>query len=238
MNKKFIWVLLSIGLFSLPLTTYAAGYPVIDIEEIIKTMELIEQTKDEVSSLGDIKGFTKQQLNFLQQDIAGNFGYGNLLNNPADLAQRQWSNDNWIDVLNMVNTDKTSAFYQAQRAYAQRYQILNPNQFSNAQGVSALTKQFYSDNSNISRAGLAASSYSYGQINQHMQVIHDILQKLETQPSEKAAIDLNTRLIAELSFIELEKLRMQNIQTQIASNNSQAVVNGMSDQASFMQWNP
>lgn len=187
-----------------------------------------------LSQLTDIKSLNQQTL----ANLEGNFGYGNLYNTANDVVQRQWSNNNWIDVLNMVNSDQHSAFYQAQKNYAERYQIMNPTQFGSQQGITALNKQYYSDSSAVSRAALAASSYSYNQINQHMQTIHDILQKLENQPSEKAALDLNARLVAELSFIQLEQLRMQNIQTQLIANHSQGEVNGMSDQANFMQWNP
>lgn len=215
-----------------------ADMPVIDWAEIMKTMQLLEEAKNQLEEIKNLKQTALDQLGFLKQNISGNFGYGNLWNTQADLYQRQWSNDNWVDVLNRVNTDKTSAFYQAQQAYAKMYPVANANQIDSTLKEGDLSRIYYQQESSISRAALAASSYNYNEINRHIQNIHDILAKLESQTSEKAAIDLNTRLVAELSFIQLESLKQQNIQIQLAATEAQKQVNGMSDESKFMQWNP
>lgn len=174
----------------------------------------------------------------LQHDLRGNFGYGNLFNSPQDLINRQWSQGSWLDALNQVNTSQTSAFVQAQQAYAKLYPLVSPDLIAGSLKEGSLKRNYYTQSSEINRTALAASSYSYNQINQHLQRMHSILAELEHQPSEKAAIDLTARLIGEVGFIQLEGLKQQNIQNQITATESQNTVNGMSDQSRFMQWNP
>lgn len=174
----------------------------------------------------------------LTSTLQGNFGYGNLLNTQSDLNQMQWSNSNWQDVLNNVGGGNAQQFSIAQQAYANLYPIVNSSQIGQTLTNNDLTRIQYGQQSSISRAALTASSYSYNDINQHIQNIHNILAMLENQPSEKAAIDLNTRLIAEVSFIQLEELKQQDIQTQVIATQSQGVVNSLSDSSKFNQWNP
>lgn len=174
----------------------------------------------------------------LQNDLKGNFGYGNLFNSAQDLVNRQWSGDSWLDALNQMSSSKTSAFVQAQQTYAKLYPLLNAANIGTSLKDGSLKRNYYQQSSQINRTALAASSYSFNQTSQHVQRIHDILQQLEKQPSEKAAIDLTARLIGEVGFLQVEALKQQNIQNQISATESQNNVNGMSDQARFMQWNP
>ncbi len=174
----------------------------------------------------------------LTSTLQGNFGYGNLLNTQSDLNQMQWSNSNWQDVLNNVSGGNAQQFSLAQQAYTNLYPVVNQSQIGQTLTNNDLTRIQYGQQSSISRAALAASSYSYNDLNQHIQNIHNILAMLENQPSEKAAIDLNTRLVAEISFIQLEELKQQDIQTQVLATQSQGVVNSLSDSSKFNQWNP
>ena len=171
----------------------------------------------------------------LQQDLRGNFGYGNLFNSTQDLEKRQWSGNSWLEALNQSNTSKTSTFVQAQQSYTKLYPLVNAAQIA---PEGSLKRSFYLQSSQINRTALAASSYSYDQMNQHIERIHTILAQLEKQPSEKAAIDLTARLMGEVGFLQVEGLKQQSIQNQIAATESQNTVNGMSDQSRFMQWNP
>ncbi len=203
-----------------------------DLGDILTILNSINQAQTQyMPSLPNIN-------NTLTSNIQGNFGYGNLLNTASDLNQMQWSNSNWQDVLNNVGGGNAEQFSLAQQAYANLYPTVSVNQIGQTLTNNDLTRIQYGQQSSISRAALAASSYSYNDLNQHMQNIHNILAMLESQPSEKAAIDLNTRLVAEISFIQLEELKQQDIQTQLIATQSQGTVNSLSDSSKFNQWNP
>lgn len=212
-----------------------ATMPVVDLGQIMQTIKLVMEAKKQYTQLKDLTNINNKQYDFLQRNLNGNYGYGKLLNDNNDLHRRQWSNDSWVDVLRASNTGHTSAFAKAQKNYENLYPIVSPSRIASTRHKRNLTRTYYEQSSQISRAALAASSYSYDQINQHIKNVHDILALLENQPTEKAAIDINTRLVAELGFIQIEMLRQQTIQNQLMATKSQGEVNGLSDQAQFLQ---
>lgn len=218
-----------------------ATMPVIDYTEIYKTVQLIkdvesqlDQLQKQYNELQNIKNFNSQQLDFFNKNLMGNFGYGDLFNGASDLSNRQWANDRWIDALSESSTGHGGAFSDAQKRYEDMYPVRNADSI----GATDLGRTYYQQSSQISRTALAASSYSYDQINDHIKTLHDMTEQLEKEKSEKAAIDLNARLVAEIGFIELEILRQQTIQNQLVANKQQGEVNGISDQTTFMQIRP
>ena len=228
---------ISLLLFGFILSTSVfAMMPVIDIGSISKTIELINQGRTQLEQMKRLYDVNTNQLDFLQKNLNGNFNYGRLFNEVEDLNRRQWSNDSWMDALNRVSNGRTSAFGQAQRMYEKIYPVTSADKIATTRRDGGLTRTYYQQSSNISRTALAASSYSYDHLNDHIKQLHDILSKLDEQSTEKAAIDLNARLVAELGFIELEVLRQSTINNQLAATQTQGEVNSMSYQAQFMQW--
>lgn len=224
---------LSLLILFIPLNTFADGDDLTNVLNVLTQIYGVEN-QSLPASLQQLQNLN----NSISNNLSGNFGYGNYLNTQNDLNQMQWSNSSWQDVLNLVGGGNTQQFAAAQQAYANLYPTVNSNQIGQTLTNNDLTRIQYQQANNINRAALAASSYSYNDINTHLQNIHNMLSMLESQPSEKAAVDLNTRLVAEISFIQLEMLKQQDIQTQILATNSQGNVNSLSDQSKFNQWNP
>lgn len=225
-------------LFQFTLPAYAV-FGIGDVyKELKKIYNLESQLLPNLSRLSDIESAitnSSQLLQILQRNTYGNYGYGNLLNNTTDLNRRLWSNDKWMDVLAKSNSNN-SAFMQAQETYARLYPSREPTQVRTTLQPNDLTRTYYEQTRNLNRAALATSNYSYDTINQHIRQIHDIVLKLEEHPEQKAAIDLNTRLVAELGFIQLEMLKQQSIQTHLLATQSQQHVNGMSNESRFLDW--
>lgn len=214
---------------------YSQALPVIDFDEIYNTLQLIKRADDQIEQLRNLKESSEEQLKLLKKSISGNFGYGNYLNTEEDETHREWSNDNWIDVLQMREDKKNTQFTDAQKAYQKLYPVTDVDHVRTTLKKDDLIKNYYDQSKAISRAALAASSESYNKINDHNQKIHTMIHLLENQPSEKAAIDLNARLVAELAFIQLEILKEQNIQSQLEATEAQNKINGMSDESQFMK---
>lgn len=233
---RLIWVVFIVNI--LPIQAFATGMPVIDIASVTQLILLINKAKNQIDQLKNLSAVNNKQFGFLQKNLQGNYGYGGLLNDNNALNQRQWSNDSWVDVLNESNNGHVSAFTAAQKKYDQLYPVVNPDKIVSTRSQNNLARTYYQQSSEISRAALAASSYSYDKLNEHIKNLHDMLAKLDSQTSEKAAIDINARLVAELGFIQLELLRQQTMQNQLIATQTQGEVNGMSDQAKFMQWHP
>lgn len=179
---------------------------------------------------------TAATVEVLRANLSGHHGFGSLLNDSAALNERLWSNDSWKEVLNNVGGGNAEQLKRAQDAYAKLYPVASKDKIASNLPDNSLIKTHYEQTSNISRAALAASQVSYDSINKHIKNVHTILAKLESPEAEteKAAIDLNARLVAGLSFIQLDMLKMQSIQMQLNATETQAHVNGLSDQATFL----
>ncbi|CAM4400526.1 MAG: hypothetical protein LEGION0398_MBIBDBAK_00232 [Legionellaceae bacterium] len=204
----------------------------VDVSGIINFLAKIYgfQTGEELPRLDDIKNNTLHTVNELKdvnKNLTGLTHYETLLN---DIKKRQWSADKWTDALSsMGNAD----FKDAQKRYEQLYPIHDPNRKD-----SQLNNAYYEQSSKVTRTALAASEYSYNTINEHIDTVNQLLKKLTETQTQKQVADLNVRLLAEVSFIQLEMLKQQNIQTQLIATQSQREVNGLSDSKRFNQWNP
>lgn len=216
----------------MPTVTYAAA-PVLPVEDIIAdailaemiflqevTFELLTNNDDEIIDL----------LEKINGDLKGKYGHGTLT--AADLAQYQDPiKDKWASVLSQSNS--SAEFKNAQKAYASLYAT-----DEDIEGVSELSKARYQQSRDINRAALAASSISYDKMNDHLNNIKSILAKLESSDeiTIKEAMDLDTRLVAELGFLQLQSLQQSDIQTQLIATKSQAGVNGLHEQSKFLNW--
>lgn len=177
----------------------------------------------------------EQTSNAILQNLQGQYGYGGWQNHPADLKARQWMNDNWEDALNETSSSNTQAFLSAQKAYDALYPVEKPSEMGNGLANTLLSKTSYGQTASVNRAALAASKYSLNTLNQHLEAVHDLLASLNHQTSEKASLDLNARITAEVAFIQLELLRQQTIQNQVIATRSESEVTGMSNENQFLK---
>jgi hypothetical protein len=208
--------------------------------------EILDLQTAQLPNLANLANLPQQLQELIQQNLKlaniqsylyGDTGLQNYLNGTTDMNQRLWANDSWQDVLNAAGGGNSQAFAQMQQSYAQKYPVVNKEQIGKTLTDNDLIRAYYEQNQQISRAALASSAYSYNTINQHMKNVQDILSQIKNTPTEKASMDMNARLLAEVSYIQLETLRQQNFQTQIMATQSQGEVNGLSDQSKFEQLN-
>jgi type IV secretion system protein VirB5 len=195
--------------------------------------DINSNTKNTAKNTEDTFNKLKEQKEFLEKNLNGNHGFGNLHN---DLDQRLWSADNWDEALKGGGGQSAQKFKDAQDNYNRIYPVKKASDIAGSLPPNNLTQAHYEQSSQISRAALAASKVSYDNINTHIRTVNDILKKLESDDAktEKGAIDLNTRLVAELSFIQLDMLKIQSIQAQLTATQLQGDVNGLSDQTTFL----
>lgn len=233
--KKIIFsllLLLGVSASLAPVPTYAAGTGVVVTDIIADAIleEMIFLQNVMFSLMTDSSDEIIDLLDEIHGDLNGKYGHGNLT--ASELAQYQDPiKDKWEDVLDQSGS--SAEFKKAQKSYAALYAT-----DEDIQGVSELSKAQYQQSRNINRAALAASSLSYDKMNDHLNNIKDILAKMESSDdiTMKETIDLNARLVAELSFLELQKLQQSDIQTQVIATDSQAEVNGTHEQSKFLSW--
>lgn len=80
---------------------------------------------------------------------------------------------------------------------------------------------------------MVQTTESYNEINKHMDALHKLSQQIEKTPNTKGAIDLNSRLITEIAFIQLMSLRLQALMSQQAAQDSLAELQDRAEIAKF-----
>ena len=165
--------------------------------------------------------------------LNGNFKYGAFQNSDTENALRKITPNSWSDALSQ-SSHGNDAYNAAYNNYKKIYAINASDKIAPSLGQKNLIRNHYERSTEVNRAALAASEASFDQINKHIETLSTMLKELDTHPEEKAASELNARLVAEIGFIQLETLRQQTIQNQLMAMQSQGFVNGRSDQADFL----
>ena len=104
-----------------------------------------------------------------------------------------------------------------------------------------LVSTSYSQKGQTYKAALATSAYSYDDINNQIKKIETVLAQVDDagkNQNEKAAIDLNSRLVAELGFIQLQMLKLQSIHTQMDATKNQGELNNDTVDKVFTEYKP
>ena len=126
-NENFFFIYLIISFIYRPFnnTSYAL-WPVIDPTEIAKTVEVIQQLKQQYDTLKE----QYDQMKFQYKAITGNYGWGDLGNNLNDLRDRQWSANNWEDALKGLSGGNSKRYSQLWNQYKANHLILSEEDFS------------------------------------------------------------------------------------------------------------
>lgn len=138
-----------------------------------------------------------------------------------------WSDDEWNNALLKASGNNTERFNELKAAYAESNPTLDENDIS-AIDSDILIKNGYTKLAKTTNMALAASEYTYHDVNQRVRNLEHLIQIIDDSSknaNEKAAIDLNSRLIAEVGLIQIEMLRLQSIQSQVQASEQQDMLN-------------
>ena len=138
-----------------------------------------------------------------------------------------WSQDDWDDLLAGADSDKYSEIATLMDTYQSKYPVLEAGK-PDSVSVDNLVGTTYTQEAETYRAGLATSQYSYNQINDRIAQLQSLLAKVDDDGynvNEKASLDLNSRIAAEVGFIQLEMMRLQSIALQVQSTREQSQLN-------------
>lgn len=146
--------------------------------------------------------------------------------NVGDEHTELWSADNWDDALKAVSGGNNSRYQELKAAYTAK----NPTLLDNNTNIDAhqLVSNSYTQKANTVNTALAGSQYTYEDINRRILNVKDLEEMIdnpELNANEKAAIDLNSRLVAETALIQLEALKQASMQVQMQAADIQSDVN-------------
>jgi len=155
------------------------------------------------------------QLNKAKQiasDAEGHYDFGNFENGTQDLTNREWSPDSWHDALKGLSGGNPARYNQLVKEYKKNNPTLSDGDYK--KGASDAKLKVYQKQVATNQAAQVQAAYAFNDIKTHLKNVHDISAKIETATNTKAAVDLNSRLQAELAYISIQELKMLALMNQ------------------------
>ena len=218
--------------FCLMLSHSAQADPITDALETLSKIygvqtDMLDNTANMVDLNQKISEFSEAQLKQLQtQWTALTKSYG-MRDSASDREARLWSADDWSSVLNQAAGGNNDRLQQLMKSYAEKYPTIASGSGSNI-NMDSLIKSTYQDTGKTLNAAMATSEYAYNDVNARIKKLEALLAFVDDEgknQNEKAATDLNSRLVAELGFTQLEMLKMLSINMQMNAMNLQKQYN-------------
>lgn len=225
--------LLSIFLCLLYMSGYAS-LPVIDFGAIAGISQQIKHMREQYGTMLNSYKTAKNQLTTLEslkKYNAGSYKWGELLNAPNDFKERKWSPESWKDALKSVSGANASRYQQLTSEYESAHKVLSNNDY--AKGASSKKTDMYGESKAVNRAISVNATYAFNDIQKHLDNVNEITKKIEKTENTKSALDLNSRLLSEIAYIQTENLKMQVLLNQGSALKASEHLSNESESSSF-----
>ena len=218
----------SLTLSSIPFSF--AFWPVIDPTEIARTETVIKSLSIQYDTL-------RQQYEQMQKQYAamtGNYGWGSWNNSAADLKERKWSPSEWTSALNGMAGGNPERYQELLREYQSMNASMSESDY--AKGTDQTLAKSYQNQVKTTQTSYATATYEFNDINRHLQNLYDLSQQIEDKKNSdmKSAMDLNSRIQIESSYIAMEEVKMSTLLNQ---QMAQAQSHQISDENEASQFN-
>ena len=220
------YFLISLG-FSIEVFAVDPYTPLIFARQLQQMQQEAKETLARYNQLKDQLDKTRQLI----KDAEGHYGYGSLKNGSGDLKDREWSPDNWQDTLKGLSGGNPQRYQQLLDEYKQNNPTLSDKDYKN--GASDAKDRVYKQEIEVNRASQVQASYAFNDIKQHLETVHTLSEKIEQAQNTKAALDLNSRLVAELAYISIQELKMQTVLNQQLSQQQAGAIAAETESAKF-----
>ena len=190
-----------------------AALPVIDTASIARLVQQIDEMKKQYEML------KKQydQAVQIKENLQGNYGMG-LLENGVEAAQgRRHLPKTWQEVVDMQKSgDLPGLFAGKKDFYKDLLPSIDTKMISkDPKDRSAVGYKLSTDNT---RAAFASVESIYDNIENRIKTVENLTSEIEKTQNAKQAIDLNSRIVAESNFINLEMSRLNSMQVALQAS--------------------
>jgi type IV secretion system protein VirB5 len=213
--KKRLSILAIILCSSISSLSYADLLGVEDAQMIAITLKQLSELQNQYRVLKDTYQNAKSQLdnlNQLKSMNSGHYGFGDLNNGLDSLQSWQSPVSTWQDALHNLSGGNPERYQSLVDAYEKNHPALNETTY--ARNTTPENAARFKEDKAVNRAVQVQTTQSYNEINQHMAALHKLSLQIEKTANTKGAIDLNSRLITEIGFIQLMSLRLQALMSQ------------------------
>lgn len=206
--KRITGIVIAIFILIFTESSLATGLPVVDIGAIIQLGRELDKMDSEYNEMKKEYANAQDRLKEakeLSSDSEGHYGYGNLLDGGQYTRNREWSPDNWQDVLKGLAGGNPARYQQL----LSQYQSDNPSMSSSdySMGAGHYNAIVYQNQIQDNQAATVTATYAFNNIAEHIQHIRAISKQIEAAPNAKSAEDLNTRMQGEEAYVSVEMLK-------------------------------
>lgn len=225
-----------IGIFLLAFSPmlHADLFGVEDLQLIILAGKQLSELQAQYKVLRDSYDNARSQLdtlNNLKSMNSGNYGFGDFENGIDSLQSWQSPVSTWKDALNNLSGGNPQRYQALVEAYEKNHPALNETEY--AKHVTPAQLARFKEDHAVNRAVYVQTTEGYNEINKHMAALHKLSKQIEKTPNTKGAIDLNSRLVTELAFIQLMSLRLQALQNQQIAQEQMSELQDRAEMARF-----
>lgn len=219
--------------FSL-LSSLSFADPASDAAIITKLVDQLRQMEKHYKLLDKTYKTQHAQLNSIKQlnkFNSGHSGYGKLYNSLTDLQKKQSANT-WKESLKGISGGNPERYKELVRAYEQQHHTLNKQCFS--KGASSFRTERFEDDRQVTQAVSVESEVLFNDMNESLARIHNLSEQIEKAENTKAAVDLNSRILTEIAYLDVQKLKAQSLLNHLLSSKSGAVLTDEAELARYL----
>jgi len=166
-----------------------------------------------------IKNMTDEQFKIL----AEHFGYGDLLNTDEDVNARKWSPDTWESALQGLSGGNDDRYQELVDEYQKNHPYLSSDEMR--KGASDAYTTNYEQQVETNRAAMAHASYSFENVNKHLDQIKELSSKINQAENQKAIEEINARINTEVAYLQVEQIKSLAIMNeQLAQSQASVLV--------------
>ncbi|MFO2668712.1 type IV secretion system protein [Legionella pneumophila serogroup 1] len=231
MKRAACFLIAAMGISS---ASHADILGVEDAQLILLAMKQLGELQEQYRVLSNTYQTARSQLdnlNQLKSMNSGHYGFGDFNNSLDSLQSWQSPVSTWQDALQNLSGGNQQRYQALMDAYEKNHPALNEASYSRFT-TPANVMRFKEDKA-VNRAVIVQTTESYNEINKHMEALHKLSQQIEKTPNTKGAIDLNSRLITEIGFIQLMSLRLQALISQQAAQENLSALQDRAEMAKF-----
>lgn len=186
-------------LASLMMFSPAYADDVADIEKLLT--EIAEASSGTEAYTEALNQLDSQQMDMLLEQ----FGYGDLLNDDEAQKDREWSPDSWEDALEAQSGGNSERYQQLVDEYKANHPYLADEEMQ--KGSSASNASDYEQQVQTNRAAMSHASYSFEDVNKHLENINELSKKINEDSNPKAIAEINARINAEVAYLQVEQIK-------------------------------
>jgi len=201
MKKLFLTACLLIALSSVTDVIYADEFDQI-LEALIKIEGYTSGTQEATQAIDALNDNEFKAL-------AAHFGYGDLLNSDEDQSARKWSPDTWDSALQGLSGGNNDRYKQLVDEYQKNHPTLSSDDMK--KGASDAYAANYEQQVETNRAAMAHASYSFEEVNKHLDNIKELSSQINKAENPKAIEEINARINAEVAYLQVEQIKSMAI---------------------------